>query len=252
MTLTASLPMYDRPEIRGATDRFWLAIREIIGEGPNGLLRGDPLWKDIWAHWRDPGLILSQTCGYPYRARLHGHVGLVGTPDFGLPGCPPGYYYSVFVVRADDPRDDLADFAQARFAYNEPLSQSGWAAPQNHTASQGFTFVNTLETGGHGASALAVAEDRADCAALDVHSWNLMQRFDAFAAKLRVIGRTDPTPGLPLITALGLDTDKIFDAVGKAIETLASQDRKDLGISGLSRIPAQAYLKVPNPAPPTE
>jgi len=35
----ASLPMYDRPELRGAHDRYWRAIRAELGEGPEYLTR---------------------------------------------------------------------------------------------------------------------------------------------------------------------------------------------------------------------
>ena len=105
----ASLPMYDRPETAAANDRYWQAIRTRLGEGPETLTRTGELWE----HWLAPDLVLSQTCGYPYRARLHGQVTLVGTPDYGLDGCPPGHYRSIFVARADDPRTDLRAFAAA-------------------------------------------------------------------------------------------------------------------------------------------
>lgn len=250
MTPMASLAMYDWPQIRGATDRFWHAIRDRLGDGPNKLLRGDALWNDVWAHWLDPDLVLSQTCGYPYRARLHGHVTLVGTPDFGLPDCPPGFYNSVFVARTDDARSNLADFETARFAFNEPLSQSGWAAPQNHAATKGLMFTNTVQTGAHAASALAVVENRADFAALDAQSWRLIQRFDAFAGALRVIDHTKPTPGLPLICAKTRNAEVTFDAVKGAIKDLSQADRTALGLCGIVRTPAEAYLAVPNPPPP--
>ena len=76
-------------------------------EAPEGLQR-DP--DDLWSQWTSPDLVFSQTCGFPYRARLHGSVTLIGTPDFGVEDCPPGYYRSVLVARADDPRDTVAEF----------------------------------------------------------------------------------------------------------------------------------------------
>lgn len=242
----ASLPMYDRPETAAANDRYWQAIRNRLGEGPDTLTRTG----DLWDHWLAPDLLLSQTCGYPFRARLHGQVTLVGTPDYGLPGCPPGHYCTVFVARTDDPRATPADFAEAPFAYNEPLSQSGWAAPQNHAASQGFTFSNTIQTGGHALSARAVAEGKADIAALDALTWALIQRHDPFATTLREIARTEPTPVLPYITALTRDPEPLFDAISAAIADLSPDDRATLSLRGLVRIPAEAYLAIPNPPPP--
>lgn len=244
--MIASLPMYDRAELRAVTDRFWQAIRDRLGYGPTHLARsGDP-----WEEWRSANLLLSQTCGYPYRARLRDSVLLVGTPDYGLEGCGAGQYRSLFVARKTDTRTDPADYANARFAYNEPMSQSGWAAPATWAEAQGFAFTDTLRTGGHQASARAVAEGRADLAALDAQSWRLMQHYDAFTERLDVIGATSPSPALPFITALRNDADALFHAIAEAIAALEPRDRDALGLRGLARLPQDAYLSVPTPAPP--
>ena len=86
------------------------------------------------AGWTDPGLVLGQTCGLPFVRELAGRVALVGAPDYGLPGCPPGWYRSAVVVRADDPREALAGFRGARLAVNGSDSQSGWGAILHHAA----------------------------------------------------------------------------------------------------------------------
>lgn len=244
--MIASLPMYDLPAMQGANDRYWQAIRMHLGEGPAHLTRKG----DLWDHWLSPDLILSQTCGYPFRARLHGRVTLVGTPDYGLPDCPPGHYNSVLIARSDDTRSDLRDFATARFAFNEALSQSGWAAPQTYAAARGFAFTNIVQTGGHRASALAVAEGRAEIAAIDALTWALLKRDEAFAAALKELERTDPTPVLPYITALGRDGPAHFAAIKAAIADLTLEDRALLHLKGLVRIGAKAYLAVPTPAGP--
>jgi ABC-type phosphate/phosphonate transport system substrate-binding protein len=200
--------------------------------------------------WLAPDLVLAQTCGYPYRARLHGRVTLIGTPDYGLPGCPPGHYRSVFVARATDLRD-LAAFDGTPIAYNDALSQSGWAAPQNHAALLGLHFPAGPCTGGHAGSALAVAEGRADLAGLDALTWALIREHDpALAARLREVDQTLPTPGLPLIAALGADAEATFVAVAAAIATLPAADRDALHLRGLVRIPAAAYLAIPSPPAP--
>ncbi|MCZ0812004.1 PhnD/SsuA/transferrin family substrate-binding protein [Roseovarius sp. EGI FJ00037] len=244
--MIASLPMYDRPETAAAHDRLWRAIRDQLGDGPAALTRGG----DPWQHWQSPDLLLSQTCGYPYRARLHGHVTLVGTPDFGLEGCPPGHYRSLLVVRRDDARREVSAFASAPFAYNEALSQSGWAAPQNMAAAQGYAFVNPVRTGGHRASAQSVAEGRADIAAIDAQTWRMILRYDAFAADLRVIARTPSSPALPYITATRNDPAPLLRALDAAIKSLDAGDRETLGLRAVLPLPAAAYLAVPNPPPP--
>lgn len=129
--MIASLGMYELSGMAGANDRLWALIRDGLRArgiaAPDGLTRGEVAY---WDAWQSPDLVLSQTCGFPYRARLHDKVTLIGTPDYGLPGCPPGHYCSVFVARKDDPRVTLDQFDGTALAYNEPLSQSGWAAPQ--------------------------------------------------------------------------------------------------------------------------
>lgn len=251
--MTASLPMYDMPDCRAANDRYWGLVRDGLRTAgvaaPDMLTRGMP---DFMAHWQRPDLVLSQTCGFPFRAVLQGKVTLIGTPDFGLEDCPPGYYQSVFIVRSDDAREGLMAFKDARFAYNEAMSQSGWAAPQNHAAGLGFRFQAKVQTRGHALSAQAVLDGRADIAAIDAVTWRLLQRNNAAMAGLRVAGRTEPTPGLPYIAALGAKHRVVFDAVEAAIAALAPADRGALGIKRLLYIPAPAYLAVPTPAPPDQ
>lgn len=245
--MIASLPMYDRPETTDTLDHLWAEIRARLPfDAPAALTRGG----DIWDHWQHPDLILSQTCGYPYRARLHGRVQMVAAPDIRLPGCAPGYYNSVLVVRRDEPRSRLADFAKAPFAYNEALSQSGWAAPQTHAAAQGFRFANPVPTGAHVDSARAVAEGRADIAAIDALTWRLIERHEAFAPALREIARTDPTPAPPFITGPGRDGAALATALAGALDALMMDQRDVLSLHGTARLATSAYLAVPNPPPP--
>lgn len=250
--MIASLGMYDFGVAQAANDRLWGLIRDGLRSrgiaAPEALTRGEHAY---WDAWQSPDLVLSQTCGYPFRARLHDRVAYVGTPDYGVEGCAPGHYRSVLIARADDPRDRLQEFDGAPFAFNEDLSQSGWAAPQIHAARLGLTLRPVLRSGGHRLSAQAVAEGRADIAALDAVTWRLMQG-EAVAARLKVVGLTDPSPGLPLIAASGADIDATFAAVAEAIATLDTESRDVLGLRALVRIPLADYLAVPNPpTPPT-
>jgi ABC-type phosphate/phosphonate transport system substrate-binding protein len=247
----ASLPMYDRAETAAANDRLWAAIRHGLRadgvDAPQELQRGA---DDLWPQWTSPDLVFSQTCGFPYRARLHGSVTLIGTPDFGVEGCPPGYYRSVLVARADDPRDTVEEFDGAPFAYNEALSQSGWAAPYMHATSLGIRLVPAIETGGHRYSALAVLSGKADFAALDAVTWRMLRRWEPAMATLKVIGSTDATPGLPYIAASTMSRDHLFPIVAAAIAAQSPDDRDATGIRALVAIPAEAYLAVPIPPAP--
>ena len=251
--MIASLGMYDFGPAQAANDRLWALVRDGLRArgitAPGTLTRGEHAY---WDAWQSPHLILSQTCGYPFRARLHDRVTYVGTPDYGVDGCPPGYYRSVFVARADDPRETLADFDGARFAYNEALSQSGWAAQQTHAAKLGIRLPPTLQSGGHRLSALAVAEGRADIAALDAVTHAMLREVEPQVAALRVLALTDPTPGLPYISAASQDPEPVFDALAEAIAALSAPDRTKLRLKGLVRIPRETYLAVPNPPSPEQ
>lgn len=249
--MIASLGMYDFGPAQAANDRLWSLTRDALRadgyKAPEALTRGAGAY---WPAWESPDLVLSQTCGYPYRARLHGHVTLVGTPDYGLPGCPPGHYRSVFLARKDDPRETLQDFAGAPMAFNEDLSQSGWAAPAHHLLSLGLTPAPARRSGGHRLSVQAVAEGRADLAGVDALTWAMLQGQEPAAALLKVVAETEPTPALPYISAAGADAPAIFAALQQAIAALAPEDRDTLHLRGLVAIPAAAYLAVPTPPPP--
>lgn len=237
--------MYDRPELADAHRRYWACIRrELSAVGivsPATLSQVD----DETLAWVDPALVFSQTCGMPYRSRLRGKVTLIGTPDFGLDGCAPGYYRSAIVVRADDPRTTVQEFEDGLFVFNSTDSQSGYQAAMHHVAPLGLRFRHRTRSGSHAASAQAVADGSADIAALDAVSWRLMERYDHVSERLRMLTWTEPTPGLPYIAANGCDGGAMFDAVTRALATLSELDRDTLGICGLVAIPSVDYENVP-------
>ena len=243
----ATLPMYTHARLNAATNRYWQLIHANLANAGIAAPATLTLSTERYSVWTDPRLVLSQTCGMPYRTRLRGRAKLVGTPDFGVEGCRPGYYCSVLVVRKDDQRESIAAFRDATLAYNGPDSQSGFAAPYAHTSAAGFWFENRVKSGVHLASAQFVATGHADIAALDAVTWRIIEAYEDCAASLRVLERTSETPGLPYITAIDNDPEPIFDAIAAAIEQLPAADRTALGLRGLVSIPESDYLAVPNP-----
>jgi hypothetical protein len=241
--MIAALPMYDRPEMAMATDALWAAIRD--GLRAQGVAAPERLTRDRdpWAIWTDPGLVLAQSCGLPFRARLHRDVRLVATPDYGLPGCPPGYYNSVIIAR------DTALPAHPRVAINDALSQSGWAALHQWAGDRGLALGPVTVTGAHAASARAVADGLVDLAAIDAQTWRLLQRHDGADAALE-IARTPPTPGLPLITAATQDPAPIRAALRAALDRLPPQVTAALDLKGIVAIDAASYLALPLPPNP--
>lgn len=245
--MIVSLPMYDRPETAAAHDAFWRLIRAALGRGPERLNRSVGL-SEAWEH---PDLLLSQTCGMPFRERLHRKVNLIASPDFGLPDCAPGHYNSVLLARADDERP-VDVLAAERVVINQDHSQSGFASIITHFAPRGIAPNIVRQSGGHRASSRMVAEGAADLAALDCHSWRMIRAYDPWASALREIERTEPTPAMPYITRADQDAAPLRAALREAVERLPDDLRAILGLRGITLVPAEAFLAVPTPQFATE
>ncbi len=236
--MIAYLGFYDMVPVQHANDRLWSDIRRELGFGPDTLSRPD----DLWPLWRAPDLLLGQTCSMPYRRDLHDHVNLVGTPDYGLPDCPPGYYRSAIVMRkGETPRDGL------RLAINDPHSQSGWAAPHGWLTARDMVPSEVFATGGHVKSVRALAEGRADIAGIDLLSWTMLSELNLLPAGLEMIDLTPPTLGTPYITARDNDPAPIAEAVTRAIAALPQDIARRLHLRGLAQHGSAAYLAEPIP-----
>lgn len=240
--MIASLPMYDRPETAAWNDALWQAVRLHLGYGPDRLSRDLPL-DTVWRH---PDLVLSQTCGLPFTLDLHRHVTLIGAPDFGLEGCPPGTYCSVIVTRRDDPRP-LTDLLAGHAILNDRKSQSGHNALLRFAEAQGATLGPVQISGAHRASAQAVAEGRAGIAAIDANTWRMIARWDDWSNDLRVVARTPASPAMPFICGPNADAAALRNALGRAIAELSDDGRAALGLYGVIDMPQAAYLAVPPP-----
>jgi ABC-type phosphate/phosphonate transport system substrate-binding protein len=91
-----------------------------------------------------------------------------------------------------------------RFAYNDSTSLSGFLGLKKdlEAAGEGLSiFSDSIETGAHRLSVRAVAEGRADVAAIDCRSLLHCRRFEPAAAALEVVGWTARRPGLPFVTS---------------------------------------------------
>ena len=232
--MIASLPMYDRPATRGAHDRLWARIREALAD--RGIEAPRTLTRDLPYHatWSHPELLLGQVCVRPWQAYFHRCLTPVGASDYGLEGCPPGYYRSVYVMRADD---DRPVGPALRRAANSPDSHSGWVTLQ----ALGPAAEPALFTGSHDASVAAVAEARADLAAIDQQTWWMQARDLPAVRGLRVVGYSRVAPGQTLATARGRDPRPIRAAIADALAALEATDRDCLGLRGLVSMPASAY-----------
>jgi ABC-type phosphate/phosphonate transport system, periplasmic component len=246
--MIAALQMYDFPELRAETDALWAALRDALRA--HGVAAPDALSRpaDHHAPWDRPDLLLAQTCGWPYVSKLRGRARLVATPCYAVEGCAGPLYRSAVVVRAGE-AGALAGLRGRRVAYNAPNSWSGFHALRATVAplaERGRFFGSAVETGGHRASARAVAAGEADAAALDCVSWALIRAVEPdLAARLAVAGWTPAVPGLPLVTARGSDAATLAHlraAVAEAFSGSATQTiRRPLGIAGAETLEDAAY-----------
>jgi ABC-type phosphate/phosphonate transport system substrate-binding protein len=240
MPAVASLPMYDFPELAAATDALWAALA--AGLRRRGVAAPGRLTRpagDLHAHWRDPDLLLSQCCMGPVALTLGGAVRVIAHPVYDAEGCEGPTYRSALVARAADAGRTLGEFRGRTAAVNGPDSLSGRHALREALApfGPGRFFGGVVVTGAHRASARAVAEGRADLAAIDCVSWALIGRVEpALAERLTVVGWTAPAPSLPLVTAAGTPPAAAAALRDAVAETFAApgtaEARATLGLTG--------------------
>lgn len=208
--MIAALPMYDWPETRAEMDGWYAALRRKAPVLPATLTRTD----DLHTLWRDPALILSQTCWGPLSLGLDACLLVLAQPDYGdVPGGRGPFYRSALVARKggaipvpDHPGPALPALA-GQLAFNSRDSLSGWLSLVQDAGDPAGWADGLVETGGHRASIRAVAEGRADLAAIDCRSWAQALAHEPCARELVVIGWTAERPGLPFVTARATDED---------------------------------------------
>ena len=155
------------------------------------------------------------------------------------------------IVHADSEIREFGELAEKRIAYNEALSQSGWAAIIAEMEYADMRPSSGLQTHAHINSAQAVSEKLTDFAAIDAHTWALLCRYQTdLTRNLRVVHWTSPTPALPYICATRFDAQAIFHAVQNALNTLPPSVSETLGIRGIIKIAKQDYLDVLTPSSP--
>lgn len=243
--------MYVAPQVVvEAQHHLWSFLRDQLRQsGVTGV--PEALDKAIPHHeaWLDPRLLLAQTCGFPFVKHLRGRVRLVATPVYEAPGCEGPTMVSVIVVRKESAPPDLASAAGLKVAINERGSNSGYnllrAAVAPHAGGKPF-FADVAETGGHLASMEAVLSGKADIAAIDCITFDLLHRHAPVRLEgLVVLGRTPSGPNLPFITRLSASDEEVATlraALKAAVIAPALADaRAILGLKDVVVLEESAY-----------
>ncbi|CAA6804909.1 MAG: Unknown protein, partial [uncultured Thiotrichaceae bacterium] len=153
MVKQASLPMYDFPEVRAATDAWWAGVARHmqcfgIKDVPMQLQHDVPV-KSLWQH---DDLLLSQCCGFDVVCGFKDSLSVLMITDWAAEGCYDGHYSSWVVVHEDSPYQQIADFFNRVAVINGRESHSGMngllALVQPYSKG-GFFFERINESGAH-------------------------------------------------------------------------------------------------------
>jgi ABC-type phosphate/phosphonate transport system substrate-binding protein len=238
--MLASLPMYDWPEVRAATDAWWRGLAGHLGVSI-GLDRN----ADYFAAWRREDLTFSQTCGYPFTHEFKDLLNYVGTPHYAVDGCDGANYCSILLARRDQP---LEGFRGAVAAVNNVDSMSGMLALQlvfAPLAVHGKFFSKAIESGGHVNSMIAVRDGQADVCAIDAVCVALAKRYRPdYLHGLVEIARSPSVPSLPWVTRKP-NVDAMRQALIAAFNDESLYEARDqLFLSGQSVLHSHAYERI--------
>lgn len=249
--MIATLPMYDMPELRGATNAWWTGLAghlraHGIEDVPVKLTRD---YASREQHWLSSDLLVSQTCAYPLVHVLSGKVKLVATPRHDAPGFAGSSYCSLIVTREQAEQSKISDFDHPTVAINGYDSHSGWNALRllvEKSGSWDEIFGKTIVSGSHAASIDLLRNGTADIAAIDCVTHALLGDTDPGRLDgIKVIDQTASAPSLPYITRGDISNDKleaIISALNDAVnDPILAAARRCLRIKGFEEVPLGAY-----------
>jgi len=128
--LTASLPMYNLPEMCTANSDFWEALHDLLtkrglADLPEALIFDRPPVPERIGR----EVLFSQTCGYPLETIFRGQAIRLGTPCYDVPGCDGPNHRGLFIVPAGSTAQDVRDIKSGVFLLNSRHSNSGMNLP---------------------------------------------------------------------------------------------------------------------------
>jgi ABC-type phosphate/phosphonate transport system substrate-binding protein len=235
--VTASLPMYNLPEMASQNAAFWRALsEELSAEGPArpsvALSFDRPSVPDAIGN----EVLFSQTCGYPLQTLYRGQFALLGVPTYNLPGCGVATHRAFIIVRRDSRYKTVEDLRASRFALNSRHSNSGMNLPRIVLARLGVTapfFASLIETGAHAESIRQVAAGDLDAASIDCVTYGFFSDYRPEAvSNLRVLAETPESPAIPFVTSIATPAAQI-GALRSALLYVASDPRHKAVLRGL-------------------
>jgi len=210
MTPTASLPMYNLPEMRPVNAQFWEVLRGLLMEAGLDEVPETLHFDQVPVPERiGPEMLFSQVCGYPLETIFSGQAVRLGTPCYDGPGCDGPSHCGLFVVPAGSSAGQLRDLRGGKFLVNHRHSNSGMNLPRR---------------------ALAEVAD--------------VVRPEA-ARQVRVLARTPPSPAIPFVTSTATPA-ATAEVLRAALREFAhnpryAKARRGLMVTDIVDVPAAAY-----------
>jgi ABC-type phosphate/phosphonate transport system substrate-binding protein len=253
VTPTASLPMYNLPEMRAVNVRFWEALRGLLVEASLRDLPESLTFDRLPVPERiGPEVLFSQTCGYPLETIFSGQAIRLGTPCYAVPGCDGPTHCGLFIVPAGSTARELRDLRGGVFLFNSRHSNSGMNLPRRALAdiADGRPFfAKVVETGSHPGNLDRIARGEADATAVDNVTYGFWCHYRAAAERhVRVLARTPASPAIPFVTSVATPPATVAvlrDALirlGRAPHAAAA--RAGLAITDIVDVPAAAYRRL--------
>ena len=153
-------------------------------------------------------------------------------------------FHSLFITQPDSGINSLADLQGKRFAFGDVNSTSGHLMPQYFMRQANVdqeVIAKAIYTGGHDATALAVANRKVDAGALDETVFEKMVNEGKLdASKVKVFFKTPPFFDYVWAARKNLDP-KLADSFASAFMRLSADDPSQKSI--LDQLNATRYVK---------
>ncbi len=203
------------------------------------------------ALWSRPDLGLAMMCGLPYsQRRPRPRLIAAPVPSPARYGARP-VYFTDLAVRAESSYRTLEDTFGGVVGYTLEDSMSGYVALCRHLSpfhEEGARLYKKSVGGLLNARQVidALADGRIDVGPLDSYYHDLLRAHDpAFAARVRVVATTAPTPIPPLVATSPLDeaeAQRLREALAQcATEKELATQRDVLLLSGFATPPESDY-----------
>ena len=120
-------------------------------------------------------------------------------------------YFSDVIVRRDSPLQSFPELRGQSWAYNEPLSQSGYGITRHHLLGLGETdgfFGSVVESGYHEESIRMVQVGEVDASAVDSHLLDVeLRNKPELRSSLRIIDTIGPSTIQPIAVSPRIGSD---------------------------------------------